>query len=396
VTIDANSEGEALDGLRLCSAPPGVNDCSQPQAQGVLLDGALKVAARDVTLRGLTFTGKAPGLEALEPVAATHNHWEAYKLSQVKARVTGPAASEVSVVPFLDRDARTPILPPQAGFEPSLTTTDRLTPVTFTDATAVGTRPLEAWTWAFGDGALGDGATASHTYAALGDFTARLTVRDEAELTSTASRVLRVVNLPPKAVYAFGPDPANRAEPTVFTDASLDRDGTVAAWLWTLPDGTTSTASEVSYTFERLGQFPVTLEVTDNDGDTDTTTRIVSVVNLAPTASFTWGPDVPMLLQPVQFDDLSSDAEGNLQAWLWDFGDGITSQEPEPVHPYATGGWHRVTLTVTDADGEARSLAQDLYVCAPGVGDAEALLSLEHFHLEFEACIRVTDIPWPL
>ncbi|RLA22366.1 MAG: hypothetical protein DRQ62_08060 [Gammaproteobacteria bacterium] len=43
----------------------------------------------------------------------------------------------------------------------------------------------------------------------------------------------------------------------------------------------------------------------------------------------------------------------NADSWLWDFGDGETSTEKNPVHVYADGGYYTVTLTVTGGTGTA-------------------------------------------
>ncbi|MHA7109871.1 PKD domain-containing protein [Sunxiuqinia elliptica] len=38
--------------------------------------------------------------------------------------------------------------------------------------------------------------------------------------------------------------------------------------------------------------------------------------------------------------------------WLWDFGDGNTSTEQNPVYIYENGGYYTATLTATDSDGQ--------------------------------------------
>jgi hypothetical protein len=50
----------------------------------------------------------------------------------------------------------------------------------------------------------------------------------------------------------------------------------------------------------------------------------------------------------VPFDDLSEKPFGSIVAWSWDFGDGISSTEQNPVHTYAAPGTYSVNLTVTD------------------------------------------------
>ncbi len=47
----------------------------------------------------------------------------------------------------------------------------------------------------------------------------------------------------------------------------------------------------------------------------------------------------------------SSDGDGTVDEYLWDFGDGATSTETNPDHGYAVSGTYVVTLTVTDNDG---------------------------------------------
>ncbi|MHC4103560.1 MAG: S8 family serine peptidase, partial [Planctomycetota bacterium] len=50
----------------------------------------------------------------------------------------------------------------------------------------------------------------------------------------------------------------------------------------------------------------------------------------------------------VQFTDQST---GDITSWLWDFGDGTTSIEPNPSHTYEDAHTYTVSLTVTDSDG---------------------------------------------
>lgn len=44
----------------------------------------------------------------------------------------------------------------------------------------------------------------------------------------------------------------------------------------------------------------------------------------------------------------NNQSSGNIQSYLWNFGDGATSSEPYPTHTYATTGNYLVTLTVSD------------------------------------------------
>ena len=48
--------------------------------------------------------------------------------------------------------------------------------------------------------------------------------------------------------------------------------------------------------------------------------------------------------------------------WLWDFGDGETSTEQNPVHIYADGGYYKIVLTATGSDGNVVSNEIDIAV----------------------------------
>jgi PKD repeat protein len=78
----------------------------------------------------------------------------------------------------------------------------------------------------------------------------------------------------------------------------------------------------------------------------------------APTADFVGTPTSGTAPLAVDFTDLSS---GPPESWLWQFGDGTTSTEPNPSHVYAESGTYSVTLTVANAQG-SDSLTRQGYV----------------------------------
>jgi len=82
--------------------------------------------------------------------------------------------------------------------------------------------------------------------------------------------------------------------------------------------------------------------------------------NNPPLADFTAVPDG----LAVVFTDASSDSDGSIASRVWDFGDGGTSSDANPVHTYATTGSYDVTLTVTDDDGAMGSKTVSITVDA--------------------------------
>jgi PKD repeat protein len=66
----------------------------------------------------------------------------------------------------------------------------------------------------------------------------------------------------------------------------------------------------------------------------------------SPLALFTWTPSVPLNGQPTTFTDAST---GSVSTRAWDFGDGTTSTERNPVHVFDSAGTFGVRLTVSNA-----------------------------------------------
>ena len=83
--------------------------------------------------------------------------------------------------------------------------------------------------------------------------------------------------------------------------------------------------------------------------------------NAPPVAKFTFTPAEPTDLDIIAFTDLSTD-DGSIVSYAWDFGDGNTSTEQNPVHSYEKKGTYNVTLTVTDNDGATHQETQQVVV----------------------------------
>jgi len=74
----------------------------------------------------------------------------------------------------------------------------------------------------------------------------------------------------------------------------------------------------------------------------------IATENKAPTAQFTYSPNNPKAKQEIQFTDQSSDIDGKIISWFWDFGDGTNSTLPNPKHIYQKPGTYQVTLRIID------------------------------------------------
>jgi PKD repeat protein len=216
--------------------------------------------------------------------------------------------------------------------------------------------------WNLADDSTQAGPVIQHAFTAPGTYDVKLSVLDDAGVANSVGTdtVRIVVNAPP--VAEAGPDRrlAIGEISTFDGTASDDRDGGIVDYRWDFGDGARGTGARVDYAYPRPGTYRVTLTVRDDSAtatnlDTD---RLTVVVNEPPVADA--GEDQIVTTSEVSFDaGGSSDADGAIARYDWDFGDGTSGRGPTPTHVYDKSGTYRVTLTVTDDSGTIRSSDSD-------------------------------------
>ncbi len=195
-----------------------------------------------------------------------------------------------------------------------------------------------------------------------------LTVTDAGGLQNTDSCIVNISwqNEPPTAVVT--PDYMETTGGTLVTldgSASTDSDDGIASYLWTQVDGdpvslSDPTSAVTTFTApktELLGKnIKLKLTVKDHGGLQGTIDSSIYVMqnelpNTPPAVDFSY----TARRNKVVFTDRSTDSDGTIVSWYWDFGDGNTSTEQNPSNWYSGSGTYTVTLTVTDNDGARNS-----------------------------------------
>src|SRR5690606_10636853 len=131
---------------------------------------------------------------------------------------------------------------------------------------------------------------------------------------------------------------------------SSDADGAIVAYDWDFGDGAQASGASVSHAYQAAGDYTVVLAVTDDDGARATDEVLVEVEDAPPPEpendppTAVAGPDQSAETgQEVAFDgSASSDADGAIAAYAWDFGDGAQGSGATVAHAYQAAGDYTV------------------------------------------------------
>ena len=225
-------------------------------------------------------------------------------------------------------------------------------PIDFTGSASGGCEPYD-WYWDFGDGDTSTDQNPSHSYSEDGVFTVVLTVTDDAG-TVESDQTTATIDPAEVIADAGGPYYGEVGEIIDFSGSAID--GTPPySYVWDFGDGSTGTGPNPVHAYDAPNPdegYDVVLTVTDSNGfsDWDGTKAFVSGDAEEVTAN-AHGPYSGVIGEDIQF---SGSAFGGSEpySYEWDFGDGSTSTEQNPLHSYSSLGTFDVTLTVTDDMGD--------------------------------------------
>ncbi len=197
-------------------------------------------------------------------------------------------------------------------------------------------------------------------------------------------------NQPPVATFSVSP--AKAAKDTSITldgTSSSDADGTVESHEWDFGDNQKGNGSVVTHKYSSAGTFTIKLTVKDDRGGQASAVHSIEIENNSPpVARFSISQKKGTTATPFRFDaSESTDKEGKIQEYAWDFGDGSTGTGRVVTHQYHQRNLFSVTLTVTDTDGLQGSGIKTVevqglrpvasFTITPGTGDSNTLFQFD-------------------
>jgi len=230
-------------------------------------------------------------------------------------------------------------------------------PVEFRDYSFGREGYITKWIYDFGDGNTEtihwpDDPSVEHTFDYPGhSFDVSLTVIDNNGCEATTTRRVEVENTP---VANFVYSNTCEGSPTRFYDQSQsdgnDAGAEIVSYFWEFDDpqsgvSNTSTATNPEHIFTSSGVYEVSLTVTNQNGCSNT---MVKEVEITP------APDLAISVEPFCLGEpftFSAEIDAAVESYFWDFGDGHTSDLPEPEHTYNQPGTYEVSLIVATEDG---------------------------------------------
>ena len=213
--------------------------------------------------------------------------------------------------------------------------------------------------WDFDDnGSVSTDDNAMYDFSTSGDKQVKLVVTSE---FGCKDSMIKTISIKESPKVSFTNGPLCSVKPTDFINTTGDVANAIANYRWDFGDGTTSGAKSPSHDWKgNLGPKKVSLKVTLDNGCEDIVSKDL-VVLTQPTPEFTAGEACSG--DEIAFVNNTTWAQGKI-SYRWDFGDGTTSTNSDPVKVYnVTQSYYpNVTLYAFIEGGCGDSITKTNYV----------------------------------
>ncbi len=228
---------------------------------------------------------------------------------------------------------------------------------------------IQSYSWDFGDGYGTTGETVTHSYFTVGEYTVSLVVTDDEGDQDMVTTTAYITNHIVPVADAGGPYGAIVNNAVSFNgDGSYDPDGgNIVSYAWNFGDGGQGSGKYPTHSYSTAGSYTVNLTVTDDEGQTASTSAGVTISESPKPVAVIDGPSESEINENITFDASNSQyASGyEILTYEWDFGDGGTATGQTVQHTYTEENSYTVTLTVTDNHGQQDTETLNITVDLP-------------------------------
>ncbi len=218
---------------------------------------------------------------------------------------------------------------------------DKPLQVQFTDQSTYSPGNVYSWFWDFGDGLTSTQHNPVHLYQTPGIYDITLII-NSGQFADTLIKPGYITVLEPLiANFTADKTKITTGQSVTFTDLST---GSPQFWNWNFGDNHYSSQHNPAHIYTNPGIYTVTLTIQNGSRtDTEIKTNYIEVVTPL-VVNFTANLTETLTGTPIQFTDLTA---GNPLSWQWQFGNGMTSTEKNPVVVYQNPGIYSVKLKAT-------------------------------------------------
>lgn len=217
------------------------------------------------------------------------------------------------------------------------------------------------FTYDFGDGTIIEGnqspTTISHTFTKGGTYVVKLTASNGCSDTTTTE----TIKVFAQATTGFSSDAKSSCDSVTvkFKNESVN----AVSYLWDFGDGEVSTDENPVHTFKNdKASYTVSLISYSSFGCANTLQKVDYIkVGATPHPDFEVSPGLTIQYPNYRFT-FKNTTDGEVQSYLWSFGDGTSSTSSDAEHNYPDTGVYKVKLTATNATGCVNTITKTVRI----------------------------------
>ncbi|MEF8849030.1 MAG: PKD domain-containing protein [Candidatus Thermoplasmatota archaeon] len=207
-----------------------------------------------------------------------------------------------------------------------------------------------------------------------GEHTIYFSVKDNHDTWSDEKKVtitLTEEKEPIATISSINPNTAKKGQTIYFNGYGQDPDGgNIIEYQWRSDkEGILSKQKNFQKSLQKTGKHTIYFKVKDDENEWSTEDTQSIEIKLSTTTE--GKKPIPIInCQDTGYKNISlnfdgsqsSDPDGSIKSYYWDFGDSKTTSGKKVIHKYTSGGFYNVTLTVTDNQGNQNSTKKKLII----------------------------------